>query len=102
MPRIGRRTRLKAGLEQEYVRTHRAIWPEMKAVIAAAGIRNYSAYIDGCDLFSYFEVDDLDAAYAFLEQQPVAQKWQDTMSHLMDADDPVMPWRAMEEAFHLD
>jgi len=102
MQRIGRWTKLKAGLEEEYVRTHREIWPEMKDVIAASGIRNYSVFIRGRELFSYFEVEDLQATYDFLEQQPIAQKWQSAMAHLMDVEDEVMPWQPIEEVFHLD
>jgi L-rhamnose mutarotase len=102
MRRVGRWTKLKAGLEAEYVRTHREIWPEMKAAIAASGIRNYSCYIRGRDLFSYFEVENLEAAWEFLGDSPVAQKWQRTMAHLMDVEDPIMPWQELEEAFHLD
>ena len=102
MQRIGRWTKLKEGLQDEYVRTHREIWPEMKDVIAASGIRNYSVFIRGRELFSYFEVEDLQATYDFLQKQPIAQKWQDTMAHLMDVEDEIMPWQPIEEVFHLD
>lgn len=102
MQRVGRWTRLQEGLEAEYVRTHREIWPEMKAVIAESGIKNYSCYIRGRELFSYFECEDLQAAYDFLETQPVAQKWQETMAYLMDVDNEIMPWQPLEEVFHLD
>ena len=102
MQRVGRWTRLKEGLESEYVRTHGEIWPEMKAAIAESGIKNYSCYIRGRELFSYFEVEDLEAAWEFLGKSPVAQKWQDAMAHLMDVEDNVMPWQAMDEVFHLD
>ena len=84
------------------MRLHRAIWPEMQSVIGQSGITNYSIYLDGCDLFSYFEVEDLARANEILEQQPIAQKWQAVMSPFMDADDPIMPWRALQEVFHLD
>jgi L-rhamnose mutarotase len=102
MQRIGRRSRLKAGTEDEYIKLHRDIWPEMKNAVVQAGIKNYSIYLDGCDLFSYFEVEDLQRAHEFLEQQPVAQKWQEAMAPLMDTDDPIMPWQVLEEVFHLD
>ena len=102
MQRIGRRSRLKPESVDEYVQAHRTIWPEMQSAIEHAGIRNYSIYRDGLDLFSYFEVEDLERAAAFLEQQPIAQKWQDEMSGFMDAEDALMPWRLMEEVFHLD
>lgn len=102
MQRIGRWTKLKEGLEDEYVRTHREIWPEMKQAIAEAGMRNYSCYIRGRELFSYFECDEVDAVWAYLEKHPVAQKWQETMGHVMDVEDEIMPWQPLEEVFHLE
>jgi len=102
MQRIGRRSRLKDGAVDEYVKAHRALWPEMQRAIQQAGISNYSIYRDGLDLFSYFEVEDLEHAAAFLEQQPIAQQWQDAMSGFMDAEDALAPWRVLEEVFHLD
>lgn len=102
MQRVGRRSRLKPGAVDEYLRAHREIWLEMQNAIQQAGIYNYSIYLNGLDLFSYFEVDDLERASECLSQQPIAQKWQDEMSGFMDADDALMPWRLMEEVFHLD
>lgn len=101
MQRIGRRARLKAGMESEYVRTHRQIWPELKDVIARAGIKNYSVFIDGRELFSCFETDDLEKTMAFLKDEPVSLRWQETMAHLMECDDPEWPWQVVEEVFQL-
>ncbi len=102
MQRIARWTRLKPGLEAEYIRTHREIWPKMKAAIAEAGMRNYSCYIHGRELYSYFECEDVAAVWAYLENQPIAREWQETMAHLMDVEDEVMPWQTLEEVFHLN
>jgi len=102
MQRIGRRSRLKPGKVDAYVQAHREIWPEMHEAIERSGIRNYSIYLDGLDLFAYFEVDDVERAYNFLAQQPIAQRWQESMSDYMDAEDPAHPWRVLDEVFHLD
>jgi L-rhamnose mutarotase len=102
MQRVGRWTKLKAETVPEYIRAHQELWPEMKAAIEKSGIRNYSIYLRGCELFSYFEVEDLQAANAFLSTQAVAEKWQQAMAPFMDAADALAPWESMEEVFHLD
>jgi L-rhamnose mutarotase len=102
MVRIARWTRVKAGCEAEYTEWHRKVWPELLALNSRAGIRNYSIYLRGRELFSYLEVDDWDAAMQFLGGQEVAQKWQELMAPLMDASDVLAPWERLEEVFHLD
>ena len=49
-----------AGVD-EYVRAHENPWPELIAQIKASGIRNYSIFLDGNEVFGYFEHDDLEA-----------------------------------------
>ena len=43
-----------SGVER-YRSFHQKIWPEIESAIRAAGIRNYSIFIDGDQLFGYFE-----------------------------------------------
>src|SRR5262245_60915198 len=46
----------------DYVAAHQNVWPEMLEALRAAGIRNYSIFRDGNQVFGYFEADDLEAA----------------------------------------
>ncbi len=101
MQRIGRVTRLKAGAEEDYKSWHREVWPELIALISQSGIKNYTIYLSGQQLFSYLEVDDWQTAIEFLGRQPVAIEWQKLMSPFMEADDPIAPWQLLEEVFHL-
>ncbi len=48
----------------DYVEAHAAVWPEMLAALAAAGIRNYTIFRSGTAVFGYFEADDLAASRA--------------------------------------
>ena len=100
--RFGRWTRLKAGAVEEYVEWHRKVWPEILDLTSKSGIRNYSIYIHGRELFSYFEVEDYQKAIDFLAKEPAAQRWQELMAPFMDAADPIAPWQPLEEVFHLD
>ena len=98
--RIGRRTRLKPEAIGAYREWHAAVWPALLALNTEAGIRNYSIFIDGVDLFSYLEVDDLEKAIASLSKSDVARSWQRLMAPLMDSEDAVNPWTLLEEVFH--
>jgi len=54
------RMRLRRGTAEEYVRLHHDVDSVVIDDIRRAGIHNYSIFLDGDDLFSYFEVDDLE------------------------------------------
>jgi len=71
-----------AGIE-EYVRAHAEPWPELIEAIKASGIRNYSTFLDGNEVFGYFEHDDLDALDA-LNAQPneLSERWEAGMRPL--------------------
>ena len=100
--RIGRRTRVKPDAIAAYRDWHRRVWPEIAALTREAGIRNYSIFMDGAELFSYFEVDDLDAAMAFLSRREISHRWQALMAPLMEAPSPESPWQVLEEVYHQD
>jgi L-rhamnose mutarotase len=101
MQRIGRRTRVKPAAIAEYRDWHRRVWPELLELNRQAGIRNYTIYMDGAELFSYFEVEDFQQAMAFLSRQEIAGRWQALMAPLMEGDS-LSPWLPLEEVFHQD
>jgi L-rhamnose mutarotase len=86
----------------KYVEAHAAVWPEMREAISAAGIRNYSIYLDGTRAFGYFEADDVGRSLAILAESAVNRRWQDTMSELLEqrvaTDGPSL----LPEIFRLD
>ncbi len=102
LKRIGRWARLRPGYEEEYERWHREVWPSVLDAIKKAGITNYTIFRLGRDLFSYFEVADLATATGILNADDACQRWQVLMGPFMDGVDPLSPWTAMEEVFHLD
>jgi L-rhamnose mutarotase len=87
---------------EEYVAAHREVWPEMLEALRAAGIRNYSIFRDGNQVFGYFEADDLTAAGRFLAQQPVCTRWQDSMAELLESRVPDAGPPELEEIFRLN
>jgi L-rhamnose mutarotase len=87
---------------EEYVRAHREVWPEMLEALRGAGIRNYTIFRDGNQVFGYFEADDLGAAERYLARQDVSTRWQDTMAELLEQRVPDAGPPALEEIFRLD
>ena len=86
----------------EYVEAHRNVWPEMLDALTAAGIRNYTIFRHGNEMFGYFESDDLEAAGRHMAAQEVNARWQDAMAELLDERVPDEGPAALEEVFRLD
>jgi len=86
----------------EYVEAHRSVWPELLAALRDAGIRNYTIFRNGNEMFGYFESDDLAAAADYMETQDVNARWQDTMAELLDERVPDAGPPALEEIFRLE
>jgi L-rhamnose mutarotase len=86
----------------EYVRAHREVWPEMLDALRGAGIRNYTIFRHGNQMFGYFEADDLEAAAHYLAEQEVSERWQDAMAELLEQRVPDSGPPPLEEVFRLD
>jgi L-rhamnose mutarotase len=86
----------------EYVEAHRQVWPEMLDALRGAGIRNYTIFRAGNEMFGYFEADDLAAAELYLSQQEVCTRWQDEMAALLEERVPDAGPPALVEVFRLD
>jgi L-rhamnose mutarotase len=85
----------------EYVAAHANVWPEMLEALRNAGIRNYSIFRDGNQVFGYFETDDVAAAGEYMAAQEVSQRWQDAMADLLEERVPDAGPPALEEIFRL-
>jgi len=78
MQRIGLVIHVRPDRLDEYRKLHNPIWPELAAELKAAGLRNYSLWLqdDGTE-FGYVECDDWDAACAYLDKSEVHARWQE-------------------------
>ena len=94
--------RVRPDRVEEYVEAHREVWPEMLEALRAAGIRNYTIFRSGNEMFGYFEAGDLAAAAAYLEGQEVSTRWQDAMAELLEDRVPDAGPPPLEEVFRLD
>jgi len=105
MPRIAFRLRIKTGKEEEYDAAHRNVWPALLAKLKEVGISKYSIFRREQDLFLFMHVDDFDAAWRALDQDPTNLKWQQEMALLFEPVPGLKPgerFAMMKEVFHLD
>lgn len=86
----------------DYVAAHASVWPEMLAALRGAGIRNYTIFRAGNQVFGYFETDELAATERYLAQQEVCTRWQDHMAALLEERVPDAGPPQLEEIFRLE
>ena len=105
MARVAFRLWVQPGKLEEYVEHHAAVWPDLLADMKTAGIRNYSIWSDGPELFGSYECDDPEAAAAFLAKSDANARWQAFMKNFLATPvDPEagMPSRQMVEVFRME
>ena len=104
MEQIAFLMRLKSGNEREYRRRHDEIWPELRAALTRAGIRDYSIFLDErtLDLFAVLRLAP-DNTRSELPSLPIMRRWWDFMADLMEVDETNRPIeRALTPMFHMD
>ena len=104
MERYAWKAAVLPGKLEEYKRRHDNIWPEMKEVLAAAGIRNYTIWNVGEELFGYYECGSVAEAARIQAESPVVDRWNEYMKDVMKMDmDPVTgAQQLMEQVFFFD
>jgi len=104
MQQIAFLMRLKPGAQAEYRKRHEEIWPELIAALRAAGIRDYSIFLDEktLNLFAVLKLAP-EAALDGLEHEPVMRRWWDYMADLMLVDPTNKPVQTpLLRVFHMD
>ena len=100
----GFKMRLYPGMEKEYERRHKELWPEMKDSIHRHGGHNYSIFLDKEThiLFGTIEIDD-EELWKKQADDPVNRKWWDYMADLMETNPDNSPVsEALYMVFHLN
>ena len=96
--------RLKPGFAAEYRKRHDEIWPELVRELRAAGISDFSIFLDekSLTLFVVRKISDR-AKFAELPKQPVIRKWWSYMAPLMETNADASPMESpLREVFRLD
>ena len=90
MERYAWKAIVREGMLDEYIKRHDEIWPEMKQMLKDAGIRNYTIWNVGNELFGYYECDSVEYAAKVQAQSPVVDRWNAYMKDVMVMEmDPV-------------
>ncbi|MGC3946268.1 MAG: L-rhamnose mutarotase [Chryseolinea sp.] len=101
--RLAFKMKLKPGFKEEYRKRHDAIWPELRELLAEAGVFEYSIFLD----------DETDTLFAFqklksgggsqlLGENPIVRRWWKYMADIMDTNADYSPVSVpLEEVFFL-
>jgi L-rhamnose mutarotase len=95
---------LKPGFAAEYKRRHDAIWPELSQALSAAGVSDYSIFLDPRTghLFAVQKLSTTNTA-ATLPQTAIVKKWWASMKDIMDTNPDNSPVAVeLTEIFHMD
>ncbi len=96
--------RLRPGAAEPYEEAHRAVWPEMLALLKSAGIREYSIYRRDELLILALRTTDFEATWSRIENDPVNLRWQQAMAPFFAPHEDLRPgerFPMMEEVFYL-
>ena len=104
MERYAWKAIVREGMLDEYIKRHDEIWPEMKEMLHAAGIRNYTIWNVGNELFGYYECDSISEAGRIQAESEVNARWDQYMKDVMIAEkDPVTGAQPlMKQVFFFD
>ena len=96
--------RLKPGFVAEYKKRHDEIWPALAAELKAAGVSDYSIFLDE-ETLTLFAVQKLSEGNTAVElpDSPIVRKWWDYMAPLMETHPDNSPVaKPLKEVFCLD
>ena len=104
MERVAFYLRIFPGTEAEYDKRHAEIWPELVDEIRGSGIRNYTGFRRGTDVWYYGECHpDAKTAFGVHGPKPANQRWKhrfrDVIAQITD-DSGNLLWYG--EVFHTD
>ncbi len=104
MTRAAFAMKLKPGATEEYKRRHDEVWPELVRELEAAGVTDYSIYLDESTLtlFAFQKLKDHHTSDQ-LAMKPIVQKWWRRMADIMETNADASPvTRPLPEMFHMD
>ncbi|HEY9562102.1 MAG TPA: L-rhamnose mutarotase [Anseongella sp.] len=104
MEKIAFKMQLKPGCKKEYIRRHAAIWPEIRALLKASGVSDYTIFLDepSNTLFAVQMISGGRSSQA-LGTDAIVQKWWDYMADISVTNADNSPVSVpLEQVFHMD
>ena len=103
MERVAFKMKIYPGAENEYKKRHDEIWPELKELLKATGIHDYSIFLDEStnNLFGVLKAENTEILNT-LAANAIMQKWWAYMKDIMECNDDNSPISiSLKEVFHL-
>lgn len=104
MKRYSFKMKLYPGYREEYKKRHRALWPELEALLTETGIVEYSIWLD-TETDILFATQKLSDSFdpAKLSDHPLMKKWWAFMKDIMETNGDMSPVCVeLEEMFVMD
>ena len=91
MERYAWKAKIKEGCLDEYIKRHNEIWPEMVELLKSAGIKNYTIWNVGNEMFGYYECEKgIEFAARTQAESPIVDRWNEYMKDILIMEmDPV-------------
>lgn len=96
--------RIREGAEAAYDESHKAVWPEMLALLKRAGVSEYSIYRRDRLLVLALRCENFDETWRIIEADPINTRWQQAMAPYFESLEGLRPgerFPMMEEVFYL-
>ena len=104
MKRVAFKMFLKEGMEEEYIKRHDAIWPELSKIISEQGVYDYSIFLDR-ETNILFAVQKVKGGVSSQtrDESGIIQRWWDYMSDIMETNPDNSPKSAdLVEVFYME
>ena len=93
---------IREEMMDEYIKRHKNVWPELLNLLKEAGVSNYSIFMDGIDIFGYWECDDLNRTLSIINNSEINKRWQYFMSDVIKTPPLSRTGSSIMEVFHLN
>jgi L-rhamnose mutarotase len=104
MQRMAFQLRIREGKTAEYDEAHRDVWPELLAELQRFGVRDYSIFRRGQELFLYLRVPDTAKLLHDLAGSEINARWQQRMAPIFEPVPSLQPGEQialMQEVFFM-
>ena len=104
MQRLAFKMKLNKGQKELYKKRHDELWPELKALLKANGVSEYSIFLDEetSTLFAFQKVSG-EGGSQDLANNEIVKKWWNFMADIMEVNPDNSPVSiALEEVFYLE
>lgn len=104
MQRLAFKMKIKEGHKETYKKRHDELWPELRVLLKASGVSEYSIFLDEdtSTLFAFQKVSG-NSGSQDLSNNPIVQKWWRFMADIMEVNSDYSPVSTpMEEVFYME